>query len=152
MGGGGRHENLALGETPNIAARLEGLAQPNTAMISPVTAQLVQRVFVLEDLGPHELKGVTEPMRLYTVVSPREVGNDGSGALPTGGFEALVGRDEEIGLLLRRWGGSLPMTCSRRLPGKTRRPCNQPWRSWWQRNYSTNEVGRPGLGTCSNTL
>ena len=53
MGGGGRHENLALGETPNIAARLEGLAQPNTAVISPVTAQLVQRSFLLKELGPH---------------------------------------------------------------------------------------------------
>src|SRR5262249_59065736 len=46
MGGGGRHEHLALGETPIIAARLEGLAVPNTVVISAVTAQLVQRAFV----------------------------------------------------------------------------------------------------------
>jgi class 3 adenylate cyclase/predicted ATPase len=103
MGGRGRHENLALGETPNIAARLEGMAQPNTAVLSPVTAQLVQRSFILEELGPHDLKGVSEPMMLYTVVRPREVDQDDSDTLMTGGFETLVGRDEEIGLLLRRW-------------------------------------------------
>jgi class 3 adenylate cyclase len=102
MGGGSRHENLALGETPNIAARLEGLAQPNTSVISPTTAQLVQRSFVLQELGPHELKGVTDAMMLYTVIAPRTstVADDDS---MTGGFDALVGRDEEIGLLLRRW-------------------------------------------------
>ncbi|WP_256872723.1 AAA family ATPase, partial [Candidatus Entotheonella palauensis] len=102
MGGGGRHENLALGETPNIAARLEGLAQANTAVLSPVTAQLVQRSFVLEALGPHELKGVADPMMLYSVVSPREAEHDEHERM-LGGFESLVGRDEEIGLLLRRW-------------------------------------------------
>jgi class 3 adenylate cyclase/predicted ATPase len=106
MGGGGRHENLALGETPNIAARLEGLAQANTTVISPVTAQLVQRAFIIEALGPHELKGVAEPMMLYRVCSPREAEHDGHAALLAGRFDALVGRDEEIGLLVRRWDQS----------------------------------------------
>jgi class 3 adenylate cyclase len=100
MGGGGRRENLALGETPNIAARLEGLAQANTVVISPVTAQLARRSFVLEELAVHELKGVAEPMRLYTVVAPRTADQSDDGAI-SGGFNALVGRDEEIGLLLR---------------------------------------------------
>ena len=103
MGGGGRHENLALGETPNIAARLEGLAEANTAVISLATAQLVQRSFILEELGPHELKGVSEPMRLFRVVSHRGIEYDDHESMHAGGFEALVGRDEEIGLLLRRW-------------------------------------------------
>ncbi len=103
MGGGNRHENLALGETPNIAARLEGFAQPNTAVISPVTAQLVQRTFILEELGPHELKGVTEPIPLYAVMAPRSIELDSPEVMLSGGFDALVGRDEEIGLLLRRW-------------------------------------------------
>ena len=106
MGGGGRHENLALGETPNIAARLEGLAQANTAVISPVTAQLVQRVFVLEELGLHDLKGVSEPMMLYSVIGPRDSEHDDHDGMLSGGFDALVGRDEEIGLLLRRWDQS----------------------------------------------
>ena len=66
MGGGGRHENLATGETVNIASRLEGLAAPNTVVISHVTARLVRDAFALEDLGPHELKGVAEPMPVYS--------------------------------------------------------------------------------------
>ena len=103
MGGGGRHENLALGETPNIAARLEGLAQPNTVVISPATAQLIQRSFALKELGLHELKGVAEPMMLYTVVGTRDAEYDDHEEMLSGGFDTLVGRDEEIGLLLRRW-------------------------------------------------
>ncbi len=106
IGGGGRYESLALGETPNIAARLEGLAQTNTAVISPVTAQLVRRAFVLEELGPHELKGVADPMMLYLVVGPRDTEHDDHEEMLSGGFDALVGRDEEIGLLLRRWSQS----------------------------------------------
>ncbi|MDH3598070.1 MAG: tetratricopeptide repeat protein, partial [Candidatus Tectomicrobia bacterium] len=102
MGGGGRHENLALGETPNIAARLEGFAQPNSAVISPVTAQLVQQSFLLQELGYHELKGVVDPVMLYTVIAPRTPDQADEDSL-TGGFDTLVGRDEEIGLLLRRW-------------------------------------------------
>lgn len=102
MGGGSRHENLALGETPNIAARLEGLAQPNTVVISPVTARLVQHVFTLEASGPHDLKGIAEPMVVSRVVGLREANRDME-ELTTAGFAALVGRDEEIGLLLRRW-------------------------------------------------
>ncbi len=103
MGGGDRHENLALGETPNIAARLEGLAKPNTVVISPVTAQLIHRSFVLEELGLHELKGVAEPMMLYAVVGARETDSDEHEEMLSGGLDALVGRNEEIGLLLRRW-------------------------------------------------
>ena len=72
MGGGGRHEHLALGETPNIAARLEALAAPNTVVISAVTAQLVQRAFVLEALGTQVLKGIAAPMRVWRVVGPLE--------------------------------------------------------------------------------
>jgi class 3 adenylate cyclase len=102
MGGGDRYENLALGETPNIASRLEGLAKPNTTVVSAVTAQIVQRSFVLDELGPHDLKGVTDPMMLYTVVAPQTADRAHDSAI-TGGFDALVGRDEEIGLLLRRW-------------------------------------------------
>ena len=61
MGGGGRHEHLALGETPNIAARLEGLAPANTVVLSAVTARLVQGAFALEELGTHTLHGVMSP-------------------------------------------------------------------------------------------
>jgi class 3 adenylate cyclase len=102
MGGDERHEQLALGDTPNIAMQIEALAQPGTVVISNVTAQLVQRTFVLEELGARELEGMAAPMRLVRVLGPREA-DDTSEETRLAGFETLVGRDEEIGLLLRRW-------------------------------------------------
>ncbi len=102
MGGGGRHEQLALGETPNIAARLEGLAEPNTVAISAMTKRLVEGAFVLKDLGSHRLKGVPEPIAVAQVLKPTVIQSDEEEVV-TGVVTALVGRDEEIGLLLRRW-------------------------------------------------
>src|SRR5258705_3824922 len=67
MGGGERHEHLALGETPNIAARLEALAPANAVVISPVTARPVRGTFALEDAGTHTLKGIAEPMTITRV-------------------------------------------------------------------------------------
>lgn len=101
MGGGGRHESLATGETVNIASRLEGLGALNTVMISNVTARLVQNAFDLEDLGAHELKGVEEPMVAFRVLGPMETREDDEHA--PSGAPFLVGRDEEMGLMLRRW-------------------------------------------------
>jgi class 3 adenylate cyclase len=102
MGGGERHEHLALGETPNLAARLQALAPANAVVISTVTARLVPGTFTLEDLGTHALPGVAEPLAVSRV----------RGLLATlsrdeefvaAGAPLLVGRDEEIGLLRRRW-------------------------------------------------
>jgi hypothetical protein len=76
MGGGGRHETLATGETVNIASRLEGLAVPNTVLSSPITARLVRDAFALEDFGLHCLKGVAEPMQVFRVLGPLEVHED----------------------------------------------------------------------------
>jgi class 3 adenylate cyclase len=102
MGGGGRHEHLALGETPNIAARLQGLAPPNTVVISDVTARLVQGVFALDDFGMHALHGVTEPMAMHRVrgllTTPSHDEEFEIAAAPL-----LVGREKESGLLRRRW-------------------------------------------------
>jgi hypothetical protein len=102
MGSSGRHEHLALGETPIIAARLEALAAPNTVMISTVTAQLVQRACVLEGLGTQALKGITAPMEVWRVVSPLETPREATIPSPED-VKPLVGRSEELGLLLRRW-------------------------------------------------
>src|SRR5215469_15979704 len=102
MGGGGRHEHLALGETPNIAARLEGLAPANTVVISAVTARLVQGAFALEEMGTHTLHGVAEPMALSRVrgllATPSRDEEFVTATVPV-----LVGREEESGLLRRRW-------------------------------------------------
>jgi len=103
MGGGGTREADAIvGATPNIAARLEGLAKPNTVAISAATQSLVEGLFESDDLGPQTLKGVSEPIRVFrprgesTAHSPFE-------ATVERGVTPLVGREEEIGLLLKRW-------------------------------------------------
>src|SRR5262245_28060125 len=102
MGGGDRREQLAMGDTPNIAARLQGLAAPDTGVLSAVTARLVQRRFTLETLGTHQLKGVTEPMQVFHVLGVPDTADDEEATAP-GRAVFLVGRDEELGLLRRRW-------------------------------------------------
>src|SRR5499426_4083564 len=69
MGGQGRQEQLALGEVPNVCSRIQGLAAPNTIAISEATYRLVQGYFACQDLGAQSLRGVTESMRLYHVLS-----------------------------------------------------------------------------------
>jgi class 3 adenylate cyclase len=68
MGGQGRQEQLALGETPNIAARLQGLAAPDTVVISEATLQLIRGYFVCQPRGAQDLKGVPQPLRVYQVL------------------------------------------------------------------------------------
>ncbi|HEX9430642.1 MAG TPA: adenylate/guanylate cyclase domain-containing protein, partial [Candidatus Bathyarchaeia archaeon] len=102
MGGQGHQEQLALGETPNIAARIQGLAAPNTLVISDATSRLVQGYFVCQDLGTQILRGVTDPVTLYRVLS--ESGAQGRlDIVQPRGLTPLVGREQEVGLLLERW-------------------------------------------------
>jgi hypothetical protein len=102
ISGGGRQEHLALGETPNVAARLQALAAPNTVVISATTHRLVQMYFTYAELGMHALKGVATPVQIYRVLQA-------SGAqtrldvAATRGLTPLVGRDAEVTLLLERW-------------------------------------------------
>jgi Adenylate and Guanylate cyclase catalytic domain/AAA ATPase domain len=102
MGGGGRHEHLALGETPNLAARLQNLAPANAVVLSAVTARLVQGTFALEDLGTHALPGIAEPMAVSRVRALLATPSHDE-EFVAAGAPLLVGRDEEIGLLRRRW-------------------------------------------------
>jgi len=99
---GQRHERLALGETPNIAAHLQSLAAPNTVVISAATFQLIQREFDTDDLGLHLLKGSSTPIQLYRVVRAREAMSRRGGA-QLRGLTPLTGREEEIRLLSKRW-------------------------------------------------
>ncbi len=102
MGGGNWHEQLALGATPNIAARLQHLAMPNTVVLSAVTARLVHVTFALKTLGMQVLRGVPQPIEAWQVEGV-QVPEDDDGAYPQDRTALLVGRDEEKGLLLRRW-------------------------------------------------
>jgi TOMM system kinase/cyclase fusion protein len=102
IGSSEKREILALGETPNIAARLQGLAEPNTVVISAATARLVQGLFECQDLGSQTLKGISTPLSVYRVVCESEVQSRFEVTVRTG-LTPLVGRDEELGLLLKRW-------------------------------------------------
>jgi class 3 adenylate cyclase len=102
MGSGGRHEHLALGETPNIAARLQGLAAPDTVVISAATHQLVQGLFTCQALATPTLKGVAQALAVYQVSGASQAQNRFEVAV-TRGLTPLVGREEEVGLLRRRW-------------------------------------------------
>src|SRR5262249_59924217 len=73
MGGGSRQEQLAMGEPPNVAARLQGLAAPDTVVISATTFRLVQGYFTCHDLGAHGLKGLAAPLQAYRILGESAV-------------------------------------------------------------------------------
>jgi class 3 adenylate cyclase/predicted ATPase len=102
MGGAGRQEQLALGETPNIAARIQGLAEPDTLLISSDTYRLIQGYFECQALGAQALRGVAEPIAVYRVLQESEARGRLDVAV-TRGLTPLVGREQEVGLLLDRW-------------------------------------------------
>jgi TOMM system kinase/cyclase fusion protein len=96
-------EPLAIiGETPNIAARLQAMAAPNTVVISDATQRLVQGLFECQDLGSQELKGLPAPLPLYRVIRESEAQSRFEVAIRRG-LTPLVGREHELGLLMERW-------------------------------------------------
>jgi class 3 adenylate cyclase len=101
IGSGEAQERGIVGETPNLAARLQGLADPNSVVIAESTRKLVGGLFELEDLGARDLKGVAGPMRAWKALRPSGVESRFE-ALRTA-TTPLVGRHEEVDLLLRRW-------------------------------------------------
>src|SRR6266508_4622109 len=92
----------AVGETPNIAARLQTLAAANTVLISESTRRLVSAAFDFQDLGLQELKGVTEPLHVYRVLSAKNIASRFEAA-HAGSLTPLIGRSTELSLLLDRW-------------------------------------------------
>jgi predicted ATPase len=93
---------LALGETPNLAARLQGLAAPNTLVISAATSQLLGGFFACQALGTHRLKGFAQPIEVYQV-QYESMARSRLEAAGRTGLTPLVGREQEIGLLVERW-------------------------------------------------
>ncbi len=100
MGRGEKTEILAVGDTPNIAARLAGFAEPGTVVISEATRRLVPGLFVTEDRGTPELKGVAVPFRVHRVLRPSGVRSRLERAT---GLTPFVGREEELRLLVHRF-------------------------------------------------
>ena len=102
MGGGERREQLALGETPNIAARVQGKAEPDEIVISAATQRLVAGLFETEDRGQHELKGMSFPISLLRVTG-EGTARSRFEVVARRGLTPLVGRDLEAGFLAERW-------------------------------------------------
>jgi class 3 adenylate cyclase len=102
IGEGARHEPLALGETPNIAARLQHLAAPNTLVISATTYHLIAGYFTCEALGAQPLRGLAQPLQVYRVLGASGVQSRLEVAAARG-LTPLVGRAPEIALLMERW-------------------------------------------------
>jgi len=102
IGAGSAQEQAIVGETPNLAARLQALSEPDTIVIAESTRRQIGALFEIRDLGPHTLKGFAGPLCAWRVLSENRT---------IGRFEALrgmaqsrlVGREEELELLLRRW-------------------------------------------------
>src|SRR4030095_15016959 len=102
IGGHGRQDQLAVGETPNVAARLQGLAAPHTLLVSAATHRLVYDFFTVQDLGEHAIRGLSVAMRLYRVLGESGAQSRLEGAR-LGGLTELVGRRPELDVLLDRW-------------------------------------------------
>jgi class 3 adenylate cyclase/predicted ATPase len=99
---GDARERSIVGETPNLAARLQGIAEPNMLVLADSTRRLIGNLFDLRDLGPKELKGIAGPVRAWAALRARSVASRFE-ALHATGLTALIGREEESERLLRRW-------------------------------------------------
>ncbi len=95
-------EHDIVGETPNLAARLQGIAEPNTVVIADATRRLLGFLFDLKDLGSYELKGIAAPTQAWSVLRPSSTESRFE-ALHADHLTALVGREEEMNLLIGRW-------------------------------------------------
>ena len=102
IGSGASQERGVVGETPNLAARLLGIAEPNTVVICNSTRRLLGNLFELEDLGPRVIKGIDRPTRAWAVLQASSVASRFEALHPMG-LTALVGRKEELELLQRCW-------------------------------------------------
>jgi class 3 adenylate cyclase len=124
FGEGAAQEEAVVGETPNLAARLQALAEPGAVVISQATRRLVGGAFELDDLGPKRLKGFAEALAVWRVAGEGKAEGRFE-ARQTAGLTPLVGREEEIALLLCRWHrpgtARARWSCSRASPASASR-------------------------------
>ena len=102
VGEGAAEEAAVVGETPNLAARLQGVAEPDQIVVSPTTRQLLGALFEYENLGAHELKGIAQAVSVWRVLGEADI-DSRYAANRVGAQQPLVGRQEELGLLVRSW-------------------------------------------------
>lgn len=103
IGTGSAQEEVVVGETPNLAARLQALAQPGYVVVAESTRKLLGGIFAVESLGPIELKGFSIPVSPFLVVGEHAV-ETRYDARVTSAPQIIFGRDLELGLALERWG------------------------------------------------
>src|SRR5437870_1115772 len=102
IGSGEAQERGVVGETPNLAARLQAIAAPGMVVVAERTRRLIGNLFELQDLGNQDLKGIAGPVQAFAAIR-RSAVESRFEALHVAGLTALVGRDQEFELLLRRW-------------------------------------------------
>src|SRR5271167_4003361 len=102
IGSGASQEQAVVGKTPNLAARLQGVAEPDMVVIAESTRRLIGSLFELEDLGAKDLKGIDEAIRAWAALRPSSAESRFE-AFHASGLTDLVGRQEELDVLMRRW-------------------------------------------------
>ena len=103
LGGGVAQEQSVVGETPNLAARLQAYAEPDTIVIAASTYRLLGALFEYRDMGPAMLKGFPGTTQVWQVLRPSAMESRFDATRDESALTPLVGRDEELALLLRRW-------------------------------------------------
>jgi class 3 adenylate cyclase len=103
IGKGAGNEAEVFGDVPNIAARVQAAAEPGTVAITDATHRLVSGLFVVEDCGARELKGIERPLRLYRVIRPSGMRGRFPAMAAMRGMTPFVGREDELRSLLNRW-------------------------------------------------
>ena len=106
IGSGASQEQAIVGKTPNLAARLQGIAAPNMVVIADSTRKLLGNLFEFDDLGGQVLKGIDGPERAWSVLGANTVSSRFD-AFHTTGVTELIGRQQELELLLRRWSNAV---------------------------------------------
>ena len=125
IGSGEAQERGIVGETPNLAARLQGVAEPNTVVIAESTRKLLGNLFELQDVGTKALKGIAEPVRAWAALRPASV-ESRFDALHASGLTELVGREEEL-----EFAPAAVVESKKR-----RRPSSAPIRRGWDRQIA----------------
>jgi class 3 adenylate cyclase len=160
IGEGSAQEQSVVGETPNLAARLQALAEPDTVIIAADTRRLVGDLFEYRDLGAVEIKGLAVPLPAWQVVRRSAVASRFE-ALRGSTLTRLVGRDEEIDLLMRRWqrakAGDGQVVLVSGNPASASRASPQHWKSAFRSShisasaFSARPIARTARFTPSST-
>src|SRR5262249_15493213 len=103
VGAGAGKDIDVFGEVPNIAARVQAAAEPDSVLITAATHRLVSRLFVVQGRARQELRGIAQPMDLYCVIRPSGMRGRLAAAAAVRGMTPFIDREEEIRLLLNRW-------------------------------------------------